>query len=386
MTDRPLDKHLQAVRRELRVRAWNPARVEAGWQELSARGPYALSSFERARRAGGVVLAVAAMLALGLVSYRLLQPSGGDRAVSVAPAPSVLPIGDGMAAHFHAGTTITVREKTDARVVVVVQAGAARFQVRHDPRRLFRVEVGSVVVEDLGTIFSVDRRDSSVIVSVTEGAVAVSFADAQGAPAKRTLGAGDSEEFPSVDPRAAAPSVASIATSEPTTGIVSAAPAPAAPQSAPAAGWRELQKAGKHRHAYELLAPGGFRDVRDEAGDLLLASDAARLSNHPADAAALLRRLLAGHSRDPRAPSAAFTLGWILMNELGRPREAARAFSQAESLAPRGNLVEDAMARAVEAWLRAGDRSRATAELERYRSRYPRGRHLATLDRLLVAP
>jgi hypothetical protein len=42
---------------------------------------------------------------------------------------------------------------------------------------------------------------------------------------------------------------------------VSAAPEQPAPHSAPGAGWRELQKAGKHRRAYELLAPSGFRDV-----------------------------------------------------------------------------------------------------------------------------
>jgi transmembrane sensor len=267
-----------------------------------------------------------------------------------------------------------------------VQSGQARFRVRHDPQRLFRVEAGGVVIDDLGTIFSVVRRSDSVVVSVTEGAVAVAFADASGVSARRTLGAGESGEFRSVAPR-----------------VVSSAQVPAAPialvplatagtsqqstpGSSPAVGWRELHKAGRHRQAYELLAPNGFRDVRDEPGDLLLASDVARLSHHPADATVLLRRLLAGHSRDPRAPSAAFTLGWVLMNELGRPREAAQAFARAEALAPGGNLAEDAMARAVEAWLRAGDRSRANTELERYRSRNPRGRHLAMLERLLRVP
>ena len=74
------------------------------------------------------------------------------------------------------------------------------------------------------------------------------------------------------------------------------------------------------------------------------------------------------------------------MNELGRPREAALAFLQAESLAPRGNLSEDALARAVESWYRAGELARARAELERYRARYPQGRHLATLQRLAGVP
>jgi transmembrane sensor len=383
VTGRSFDKHLQAIRRELRVRAWNPARVEAGLRELAAHGPPTASRFERAWRSGRLALAVAAAFALGLLGYRASGPAENGRVSTAVVTPQVLPIGEGIEAHFEAGASIAVREKSDTRVVLVMQNGAGRFQVRHDPRRLFRVEAGGVVIEDIGTVFSVDRRPSSVFVSVAEGAVIVSFADAQGVAAKRTLAAGESGEFPAVVPRKAA---STVAPPEPPPEVVSSTPEHVVPPSVPVTGWRELQRAGKHRRAYELLALGDFRDVRDEPGDLLLASDVARLSHHPADAAALLRRLLAGHARDPRAPSAAFTLGWVLMNELGRPREAARAFSQAESLAPRGNLAEDAMARAAEAWLRGGDRVRANAEVERYRSSYPRGRHLATLERLLRAP
>jgi transmembrane sensor len=248
------------------------------------------------------------------------------------------------------------------------------------------VEAGGIIIEDLGTIFSVVRRTDSVFVSVTEGAVSVTFADASGAPERRTLAAGESGEFRSAAPRVASAAQVPAARTELSAPVASASSQQNTPASSPAVGWRELHKGGKHRQAYELLAPNGFRDVRDEPGDLLLATDVARLSHHPADAAVLLRRLLARHSGDPRAPSAAFTLGWVLMNELGRPREAAQAFARAEALAPGGNLAEDAMARTVEAWLRAGDRSRANTELERYRSRNPRGRHLAMLERLLRVP
>jgi transmembrane sensor len=354
--------------------------VESGWRELSARDPGALSSFERAARIGGLALAVAAVFAVGVVAWRTLGPGARSAGSGAETASMRLPLGDGMEAHYDPGSKLDVRERTTERVVVAMQSGAARFNVRHDPRRLFRVEAGGVVVEDLGTVFAVEHRGTSVSVAVTEGSVAVSFADPKDGLVKRTLAAGERDVFPSTPP---APAVAAA--------VPSPEPATATPSSdAEKAGslapdWRELKRAGKHRRAYELLAPTGFRDVRDEPGDLLLASDVARLSNHPADAAKLLRRLLAGHARDPRAPSAAFTLGWVLMNELGRPREAARAFAQAESLAPRGNLAEDALARAVEAWFRTGDRTRANAELERYRKSYPGGRHLAALERLVRA-
>lgn len=382
MSEELREKHLQAARREVRVRAWGPARVETGFREFAARGPNARTRRERIFRAGALALAAAAMVALGLMSFRLIR-SAGDAPARAAAVPALLQIGEGMDAQLDADAKLDLREKTDARVVVAVEAGAARFRVRHDPRRLFRVEAGGVVIEDLGTIFSVARRTDSVVVSVTEGAVAVAFADASGAPAKRTLSAGERGEFRAVAPRVASPAVAPAPSASP---VASGPSESGTPGGSPALGWRELHRAGKHRRAYELLAPNAFRDVRDEPGDLLLASDVARLSQHPADAAALLRRLLAGHPRDPRAPSAAFTLGWVLMNELGRPREAAQAFARAEALAPGGNLAEDAMARSVEAWLRAGDRSRANTELERYRARNPRGRHLAMLERLLRVP
>jgi hypothetical protein len=219
---------------------------------------------------------------------------------------------------------------------------------------------------------------------VSEGSVAVSFADGDtGKRRNATLRAGESGTYPSTtfsEKRADVPAREgeAKAPSGDVPGTIT--------RAEPAADWRELARAGKHRKAYELIAPGGFRDVKNDAGDLLLASDVARLSRHPADAAMLLRRLLAGHERDPRAPSAAFTLGWVLMNELSRSREAAQAFARAEALAPRGNLAEDALARSIEAWYRAGEQSRARAEVERYQKTYPQGRHQAMLKRLVATP
>jgi transmembrane sensor len=289
-----------------------------------------------------------------------------------------LALGDETEVRFDERAQVEVRENSENRVVVALKAGTGHFRVRHDPRRVFRVQAGDVAVEDLGTTFDVTRDHGAVRVSVTEGSVAVTYPDAGGVTKKATLRAGESGVYP---PVALPPSA------EP-------APPHALPTTAPSgerspAGhvdWRELARAGKHGRAYEILVAGNMRDVRDEPGDLLLASDAARRSQHPAAAAKLLKKLLAGYESDPRAPAAAFTLGWLLMNDLGRPREAAAAFARAEALAPRGNLAEDAVARSVEAWHRAGERSRAAAGVERYRKAYPKGRHLEMLGRLVATP
>jgi hypothetical protein len=68
-----------------------------------------------------------------------------------------------------------------------------------------------------------------------------------------------------------------------------------------------------------------------------------------------LRRLLRDHPGDARAPLAAFTLGRILLAELGQPTEAADAFALARRLAPRGPMASHALAREVEAAARGGD-------------------------------
>jgi transmembrane sensor len=386
MNEPRLEKHVEAARRELRVRAWDAPRVETAWRELSRRHATDERMRRRATRVGGAVLALAAVFALALGALRWFrsEPAPSAKAVGVdTSAFERLALGEGTEVRFAPGARLDVRERTETRVVVTVRSGAARFRVRHDPRRLFRVEAGDVSVEDLGTAFAVEHEGGSVRVSVSEGSVEVSFPPEGGrAHQKVTLEAGETGVYPSQRSKAAAAPPSEASPAPPASGQATDAGA----EIRAAGAWRDLARAGNHRRAYELLAPGGFRDVRDDPSDLLLASDVARLSQHPAEAAMLLRKLLAHHERDPRAPSAAFTLGWVLMNELGRPREAAGAFARAEALAPRGNLAEDAVARGVEAWYRAGELSRAQVEVERYRKRYPQGRHRATLERLVGTP
>ncbi len=384
MTRLSTETHVEAAQRQLRLHAWGEQRVDAAWHELTLRRVRDEARRRRAKRIAGPLL-LAAALALAIVGWRRLAPSSASGSSPVATKEAGVEhvlLGDGTDVRLDQGARLEVREREVDRVVVAVMTGLARFRVRHDPERVFRVHAGDVEVEDIGTTFDVENKAGSVRVTVTEGSVMVSFPRAAGdARGKVLLKAGESGVYPAIA-RATEPSAGSGEGPAPPSSRGDAANEP----REASASWRELARSGKHRRAYEILAPGGFRDVRDEPGDLLLASDVARLSHHSQEAADLLRRLLAGHRRDPRAPSAAFTLGWVLMNELGRPREAAAAFARAEALAPHGNLAEDAMARAVEAWVRAAELARARAEVDRYRKRYPQGRHLGMLDRLLGTP
>ncbi|HEX2657351.1 MAG TPA: tetratricopeptide repeat protein, partial [Polyangia bacterium] len=121
----------------------------------------------------------------------------------------------------------------------------------------------------------------------------------------------------------------------------------------------------------------------DDPGELLAAADGARRARRPAAAVASLRRLVDHHPGDPRAPSAAFTLGWVLLTDLDRPREAAQAFAEAERIAPRGTLAEDAAARVVEAWQKAGESGRATEAARRYLRLYASGRYTGLMRGLV---
>ena len=109
---------------------------------------------------------------------------------------------------------------------------------------------------------------------------------------------------------------------------------------------------------------------------MLLAADAARREGRPAAAVALLERAVERHGGDLRAPLAAFTLGRLLLAELGRPADAATAFARARALVPDGPLAEHALAREVEAWSRAGQRDLAQARAQEYARLFPAGRRL----------
>src|SRR5262249_7654927 len=141
--------------------------------------------------------------------------------------------------------------------------------------------------------------------------------------------------------------------------------------------WRELARDGDYDRAYRAVDR-----VQDRAEDLLVVADVMRLSHHPEEAVAPLRKVIAEHASDPRAPLAAFTLGRVLLDEPARPREAADAFADCQRLAPDGALAEDALAREVEAWSSAGDAVAAKLLAERYVRKYPDGHKLRSVRKL----
>ena len=110
-------------------------------------------------------------------------------------------------------------------------------------------------------------------------------------------------------------------------------------------------------------------------------ADTARRAGRHADAAALLERLVREHPAAPEAPVAAFMQGRLLADRLGRPAEAAVACHQALGLGLPAALAEDARARVVEGWARAGQRARAATALEDLRAHHPTSRRVRDAER-----
>jgi transmembrane sensor len=349
--------------------------------------------------------AIAGVLAALLIGFTL--------ASAPDPKASEIRLADGTILDPARGAEVGVEDVTAHAVAVKLVRGYTRFDVARRPERTFVVRSGDVRVVVIGTIFSVDRAGDRTIVAVERGRVRVEWPNGS-----TDLGDGESGSFPperpaelTVAPPEPQPTLApeprvessSEARGEPkelyarprTAPIRAPTPSevgpgperlertpapppepvaetPPIPAAEPKAEWRALAERGEYREAYDAMTPAKAETVRDEPAELLAAADVARLSGHAEEAIPFLERILGDHGRDPRAPLAAFTLGRILL-DLDRASDAAPAFARARRLDPTGTLAEDALAREVEAWSKAGEREKARARAIEYRAFYPEG-------------
>jgi transmembrane sensor len=332
--------------------SWGPDRERSARAEIERRATQRRTTVRLG--ASGLALVLLAGGAGAFVGLRTHAPSGGS-SVSASSAPRV---GAGEAVSVTQLSPETVLEPMPDRHGrgFVLRSGGARFTAPHDSEHLFIVVAGDVVVEDLGTTFTVRYVDGDRLeVAVEQGRVKVR---ARGEDTE--LVGGQRLELAVMTPTAAGESP-----SRSTTG--------------PATSWRPLAERGRYDEAHSALKRAGPNAVRDETADLLLAADAARLSGHAGEAVPYLERVVRAHSSDPRSGLASFTLGRVLLDELGRPREAADAFARARAAG--GPLAEDALAREVEAASRAGDTTRSRELAREYNRSYPQGRRAKAVSR-----
>jgi transmembrane sensor len=310
----------------------------------------------------------------------------------LAALPLKLADGSRVKALSH-GAAVSVEGNEAKRIHLRLDAGGARFDVIPDKQREFTVRAGSVEVAVLGTVFDVERSEGRVRVSVSRGKVRVrTGVTATGSTATAIVKAGESQWFDDIAPKERPVTSRQQPVAAASQPLVAAKQAPSRSRhysqrdrnreerddEATRAAWRSLSQSGDYEGAYQLLQESTVEE--DDSGELLDAADAARLSGHPQAAVTYLRKVLDQHRESPVAPLAAFTLGRVLLERLGQPSEAADAFAMARQLAPNGSLAQDALAREVEAWSKAGRPDDAYRRAQDYVETYPKGRRLRAVQ------
>jgi hypothetical protein len=322
--------------------AWQ-ARIVAGIRGRQRRRflrPALVLSF------AGVALAV-----WGARGWRLGETALSTARTEAETATTVATHAPAETLHFDAhatGTRISpdaeavVAEQTPTLTQVDLRHGSVHFEIGHTGRE-FRVQAADVTVTVLGTSFTVTFDRSQVTVDVQRGRVRV-----QNAREKLELNGGERRSL-NVESVAAAPTMA------PT-------PSSAAPKLSARASVRSA------RASRPALRPAEGQP--DSVEDLMRAADEARQAQDWSAALADYNRVVVQHGQDSRAGLASFSRGRILLHQLHRPIEAARAFAEARRLPLSASLVREALAREVEAWHTAGDDSQASGLAAEYVRRY----------------
>jgi transmembrane sensor len=333
--------------------------VSGGRQDDRVSAPVVV---ERVVDAGALQPATPERAGMSIGAREPERAGGSTDAAVIAPEPAGLALGDGsIVTPLETDSRLLARAVRDDEVAVELARGSARFDVPDRDGRRFVASVGTFAVETRGAAFRIVIRQREVVVFAERGQLVV-----RGGRAPRVVAAGETMTFvlPFVLPDLAA---------------VAPTRRPPEPEPPPPSHWREDAGRGDYAAAWTELDP-----VRSEIRtmvDLLAAGDVARLSGHPDAAVGFLARAVAQHADDPRAPLAAFTLGRVHLEDLGAPRDAARAFARAFELDPDGPLAEDALAREVEAWSRAGETDVARDRASTYAKLYPDGRRIRAVRR-----
>jgi hypothetical protein len=311
------------ARREQRARSWRRFAVPA---LVFVAAVAAVLVVVRSRSAP-----VAA--AAGVTDVALVQ--GGD-----------LTLADGSHVKLDQAARLKLARIEPALVRLLLEQGAADFEVAHNPNRSFVVAAAGYEVRVVGTRFRVERRgEQGLSVSVVQGRVEVRREGQD--QALQVLDAGQSWSV-----------------------ALERVPAPPKPRAETAALAPMPSTAASEPSRPARAAP--------TAKQLFERAQTARAAGRLDEAKALLSSLRTTYPNDPRASLAAFELARIELDNKGDAKQAAKTLEDAIASAPAGAPYrEDAEARRVEALEAAGDHAGCIAARNAYLARYPKGVHRA---------
>lgn len=146
----------------------NDPTVQNWLQDLDRSAPVQRHSLSR-RNVMAIAASVLLVLCVGLAAYVQLKPLHYETRIG-EQRDVLLP--DGSRVTLNTDTALKVRY-SKARRYIEMQRGEALFVVKHDAQWPFEVAAGGTLTRALGTEFNVDLRNSTVTVSVLDGAVRV---------------------------------------------------------------------------------------------------------------------------------------------------------------------------------------------------------------------
>lgn len=132
----------------------------------------------RPRKSGRALAAVALAAAALLLGWFGFPPPADTLLSTVAGERRHVQLADGSELDLAPQTQVSVRFGKGQRQLELAQ-GSIAIGVAADAQRPFEVLAGGSRIRDIGTRFTVDRRDNEVRVGVAEGMVEVSTSDAQ---------------------------------------------------------------------------------------------------------------------------------------------------------------------------------------------------------------
>ena len=308
-----------------------------------------------------------------------LVTSEGKRFESLeAPARESARIGfaDGSQIEVAPGARLEGLAATANEFVLLLRRGKAHFSVTPGGPRRWLIEARGASVEVVGTHFSVESGKGVMAVSVESGIVLVrSPLLADGV---QRLGAGQSLRLDTGSSEDALDHALGAA----------AAKAPAATEAEAERAARGkpdgLARAATERPVSKLSTKAQRR-TRESAADLWSGADRARRAGDAEHAVELLERLLAEHPEDSQAALGAYTIGVLQLEQLARPRAAARRFEQALELGIASGLRESCTLRWAEALRQAGADDALRGVARDYLRNYPLGEQRDAMQKLLDA-
>ncbi len=317
-------------------------------------------------------------------------------------APMEVTLDEGSQLSVNEHSTVQLLEMSSKRVRLSLSSGGVTCDVAEDPARDFAVVTGDIEVRVVGTKFSVSRQTSSkndqriskVEVDVERGVVEVwrqgraqrlqrLTAGQSWASEERLTGAHANTPNRPDEELAARHHKGPPINHQPPSDDASSSAQKVTPGSAPpTTGETRSSPSSDAKQRRATKKSPDPTSERNEARELFEAATQARRIGNAQAAAESYRRFLRNHPGDPRAGLAAFELGRLEMDSLGRPAKALSALKRALRLSPGASFREDVLARITQAYARMGQGKACKRARAAYQKEYPNGVHGHELETL----